>query len=1174
MNSVLNKVLLTSALVVLLGIFTASNVCAAAATYSISGTVKTASGGVITGATVTLSGTATATATVDASGNYTFTGLAPGSYTVTPSNPGYSFTPVSKKVTVNNANIISLNFTGATYSISGTVKTASGAVISGVTVSLSGTATASATVDDSGNYTFTGLAKGSYTVAPINSGYSFTPVSKKVKITNADIIRLNFTGASYSISGTVKTASRAAIPGITITLNGPSTATATTDASGNFALTGLAMGSYTVTPSGGGYTFKPASRRVKITRAAITGQNFTGTTVISGSVTTSDGVAMPGVTMKLSGAKSARTTTDALGNYIFTGLNYGSYKVTPSKQNYTFTPANSTVILSSANGSGQDFTGEETTYSISGTVVTSPYTPIPGVTVTLIGAQALTATTDESGNYTFTGLANGSYTITPNGTGYIFKPVSRQVKIKSANITGQNFTGTTLSISGTVRTLAKASISGVTITLSGAADATTTTNASGAYTFTGLLKGSYTVTPSNTGYTFTPDSRAVEVTDTDIKGQDFAAATFISGSVKTADGTALPGVTVTLFGGGSNVTATTNGSGNYTFTGLAKGSYTITPSLTGYTFTPATRAIRLATVSGTGQDFTGTVTTGSVTRAHSLLGGVAAVGSPIADATVLLKFAGGSALTATTGNDGAWQVSLTEQTLPCAIEVSGGTINNQTNTTRYHSLATGMDTVNVTPLTDLMVANLAGQDPGIWFAGLTGKVLTATVTQASVNTALGNLRTALSGLVPLGTLDPIATTFTATPGDTGDDMLTALASARTLSGISYEELLNFATGASFATSVAPLNAELAAAYADAPAGSAPAASMRVTDSPTGRFTVGRNVTTTPTGKSATDWQMGGARQGTPLNLTATVTTLAGMEGGFGTAVFYNPDGITSDGTNLYVTDDDNTAIRKIVIATGEVTTLVKSFQPDTKFNAITTDGINLYATDYDGGKIRQIGITTGAVTTLAGGSQRGSTDGPANEATFAGPTGITTDGVNLYVADSANDKIRKVVIATGEVSTLAGGDSPSPDRRLVQDDGTAAYIPNPQGITTDGTSLFVTTYDHGILKIETTTGVVTQLAGKVGWGTMDGIGTSAQFDEPTGITTDGTNVYVVENSGNCIRKIVIATGVVTTLAGSGSADIGDGIGKAASFAGPRGITTDGTNLFITDTDNGTIRRVQ
>jgi uncharacterized surface anchored protein len=145
--------------------------------------------------------------------------------------------------------------------------------------------------------------------------------------------------------------------------------------------------------------------------------------------------------------------------------------------------------------------------------------------MTLGGAATGTTATNASGNYTFAGLANGSYTVTPSLAGYTFNPVSRNVAVSGANVTGQNFTGTasggTFSISGNVKDSNGLAMSGVTITLGGAANQTTTTNASGNYSVTNLAPGTYTVTPSKWGYFFTPASRSVTITNQNVTGQDF-----------------------------------------------------------------------------------------------------------------------------------------------------------------------------------------------------------------------------------------------------------------------------------------------------------------------------------------------------------------------------------------------------------------------------------------------------------------------------------------------------------------------------------------------------------------------------------------------------------------------------------------------------------------------------
>jgi len=161
-------------------------------TWSISGTISPASLGA--GTTVGLSGATTATVTADASGNYSFSGLANGTYTVTPSRSGATFNPTSQPVTINGANATAVNFTAAstpTWSISGTISPAS--LGAGTTVGLSGTTTATVTADASGNYSFSGLANGTYTVTPSRSGATFNPTSQPVTINGANVTAVNFT---------------------------------------------------------------------------------------------------------------------------------------------------------------------------------------------------------------------------------------------------------------------------------------------------------------------------------------------------------------------------------------------------------------------------------------------------------------------------------------------------------------------------------------------------------------------------------------------------------------------------------------------------------------------------------------------------------------------------------------------------------------------------------------------------------------------------------------------------------------------------------------------------------------------------------------------------------------------------------------------------------------------
>jgi len=204
------------------------------------------------------------------------------------------------------------------------------------------------------------------------------------------------------------------------------------------------------------------------------------------------------------------------------------------------------------------------------------------------------------------------------------------------------------------------------------------------------------------------------------------------------------------------------------------------------------------------------------------------------------------------------------------------------------------------------------------------------------------------------------------------------------------------------------------------------------------------------------------------------------------------------------------------------------------FLILVVSGVVLFAA-YGGGGIG--GIPTSStrplnLTRLAGSlGGSGNVDGTGAEARFNSPYGVTTDGTNLYVADSNNSTIRKIVIATGAVSTIAGTAG-----RVGSTDGTGATVRfnHPFGITTDGKNIYVAdSFNHTIRKIVIATGAVSTIAGTAGSvGTIDGTGAAARFYYPYGITTDGTSLYVADSGNHTIRKIVIATGAVSTIAGT------------------------------------------
>ena len=198
-----------------------------------------------------------------------------------------------------------------------------------------------------------------------------------------------------------------------------------------------------------------------------------------------------------------------------------------------------------------------------------------------------------------------------------------------------------------------------------------------------------------------------------------------------------------------------------------------------------------------------------------ILGGVAAVGAPIVEGRIRIICASGSVVDTKTGAAGAWQIGLREQTLPCAVQVSGGTIDGTPNTASYHSVATARGNANATPLTDLMVANLIGSGtPNIWFSGLAASRSSVAVVNPELVTATWlKLRAALPELTELARIHPIATSFEATTGNDSDDLLAALQTAIGSSGITHAQLLSYASVPSFAALPANFSAALRQAYA-------------------------------------------------------------------------------------------------------------------------------------------------------------------------------------------------------------------------------------------------------------------------------------------------------------------------------------------------------------------------
>ena len=233
------------------------------------------------------------------------------------------------------------------------------------------------------------------------------------------------------------------------------------------------------------------------------------------------------------------------------------------------------------------------------------------------------------------------------------------------------------------------------------------------------------------------------------------------------------------------------------------------------------------------------------------------------------------------------------------------------------------------------------------------------------------------------------------------------------------------------------------------------------------------------------------------------------------------------------------------------------------------DSGNIYVADSENQKIRKI-TPTGEVTTLAGSGSRGNSDGIGEAASFNNPSGVAVDASgNVYVADQINHSIRKIT-PNGHVTTLAG----SGTRGKTDGNGLSASFQNPYGIASDASgNVYVADVINNRIRKITPNGDVTTLAGSSN-GSADGNGSSASFKTPFGVAVDVSgNVYVADFGNHKIRKIT-PNGDVTTLAGSGSPGSADGNGTAASFNNPSGISVDAQgNVYVGDRGNNKIRKI-
>jgi DNA-binding beta-propeller fold protein YncE len=256
------------------------------------------------------------------------------------------------------------------------------------------------------------------------------------------------------------------------------------------------------------------------------------------------------------------------------------------------------------------------------------------------------------------------------------------------------------------------------------------------------------------------------------------------------------------------------------------------------------------------------------------------------------------------------------------------------------------------------------------------------------------------------------------------------------------------------------------------------------------------------------------------------------DGDFATAQFYRPQGLYFDSVLniIYVADTDNHAIRKIDLSSNTIQTLAGTGSQagflaqggigtnaalNSPWDLVILDD-KLYIAMAGAHQIWRMDPKTLEVSRFAGSGREDIIDGPLESAAFAQPSGITTDGIKLYTADSEVSGVREIDLASGKVKTIIGeglfefGDIDGKYPR--------ARLQHPIGITYHDGFLYVAdTYNHKIKKVDPRTREANTLIGKGSPGMTDGLAGVALLNEPNGLTFANDKFYITDTNNHSIR---------------------------------------------------------
>ena len=347
-------------------------------------------------------------------------------------------------------------------------------------------------------------------------------------------------------------------------------------------------------------------------------------------------------------------------------------------------------------------------------------------------------------------------------------------------------------------------------------------------------------------------------------------------------------------------------------------------------------------------------------------------------------------------------------------------------------------------------------------------------------------------------------------------------------------------------------------------------------------------------------------------VTGIITTVAGTgEQGFsgdsGAAIrarLASPYGVFVDGAgSLYIADTGNNRIRRVDAATGIITTVAgtgnwglagdsgAAIQADLAlpYSVVVDAAGSLYIADTFNNRIRRVDAATGIITTVAGTDAWGFSGdgGPATEAKLGflwGPESVAVDGPgHLYIADTGNLRVRRVDAVTGIINTVAGGGvgdgGPATQATLFSSAGMIAEARGGVFVDGSGNIYIADSRNHRIRRVDAITGIITTVAGTGAFGFAGDGGPAVQATLylPEGVHGDASgHLYIADSDNHRIRRVDAITGIITTVAGTGAFGFaGDGGPAAeAELAFPLGVFVDRSGaLYIADTFNSRVRRV-